>query len=57
MKLFLRVYKFNDLKNTLTYLAKKSIKYPVLYTQFEENLLFGNFLLQIAPIMERFPRV
>ena len=29
----------------------------IIWTQFEENRLFGHFLLKIAPIMEGFPRV
>ena len=47
----------DNLKNTLDYRSKKSKKCPELQSQFEENWLFGNFSLQIAPIVERFSRV
>ena len=47
----------DNLKNTPDHRSKKSKKCPVLYSQFEENLLFGHFFLQIAPIIERFLRV
>ena len=53
MERFPRVYKFSKFRNQQDYRTQKSKKWPVLYAQFEQKLIFTVFV----SIKDSFPCV